>query len=272
MSVKAEQIELIARPGLLTPSRSYKPFRYPWAIEYWRRQQQIHWMPEEIPLGEDCKDWNSRITDAERNLLTQVFRFFTQSDVEVQDNYMERYARVFRPTEIKMMLAAFANMETVHIAAYALLLETLGMPDSEFTAFMDYAAMRDKHDFLQTFGVDTDADVLRTLAMFGGFTEGLQLFASFAILLNFPRHNKMRGMGQVVSWSVRDETLHCEGIIRLFHTFAQETGALSQAVRDDIVECARTVVHLEIGSWTWPSSSVPSRGSRPPRSRRTSAT
>jgi ribonucleoside-diphosphate reductase beta chain len=241
----SDQIELIKTPGLLTPSRSYKPLRYPWAIDYWRRQQQIHWMPEEIPLGEDCKDWSTRLNEAERNLLTQVFRFFTQSDVEVHDNYMERYARVFRPTEIKMMLAAFANMETVHIAAYALLLETLGMPDSEFAAFLDYAAMRDKHEYMQSFGVETDADILRTLAMFGGFAEGLQLFASFAILLNFPRHNKMRGMGQVVSWSVRDETLHCEGIIRLFHTFASETGALTDAVRDDIVECARTVVRLE---------------------------
>jgi ribonucleoside-diphosphate reductase beta chain len=186
-----------------------------------------------------------RLNDVERNLLTQVFRFFTQSDIEVQDNYMERYARVFRPTEIKMMLAAFANMETVHIVAYALLLETLGMPDSEFTAFMDYEAMRDKHDYMQHFGVDSDADTLRTLAMFGGFTEGLQLFASFAVLLNFPRHNKMRGMGQIVSWSVRDESLHCEGVIRLFHAFASETGALTQSVRDDIAECARTVVRLE---------------------------
>jgi ribonucleoside-diphosphate reductase beta chain len=118
------QLDLIELPGLMKPSTSYKPFRYPWAIEYWRRQQQIHWLPEEVPLGEDCKDWAGRITEAERNLLTQVFRFFTQSDVEVQDNYLERYARVFRPTEIKMMLAAFANMETVHIAAYALLLES----------------------------------------------------------------------------------------------------------------------------------------------------
>jgi ribonucleoside-diphosphate reductase beta chain len=242
---RLDQIELIKAPGLLTPSKSYKPLRYPWAIEYWRRQQQIHWMPEEIPLGEDCKDWSTRLTDAERNLLTQVFRFFTQSDIEVQDNYMERYARVFRPTEVKMMLAAFANMETVHIAAYALLLETLGMPDSEFAAFLDYSAMRDKHDYLQTFSVDNEADILRTLAMFGGFAEGLQLFASFAILLNFPRHNKMRGMGQVVSWSVRDETLHCEGIVRLFHTFAAETGALTDAVRSDIVDCAQTVVRLE---------------------------
>ncbi len=239
------QIELLTRPGLLTPSRSYKPFRYPWAIEYWRRQQQIHWLPEEVPLGEDCKDWASRLTDAERNLLTQVFRFFTQSDVEVQDNYLERYARVFRPTEIKMMLAAFANMETVHIAAYALLLETLGMPDSEFAAFLDYEAMRDKHDYMQGFGVGNEADILRTLAMFGAFTEGLQLFASFAILLSFPRRNKMRGMGQIVSWSVRDESLHCEGVLRLFHEFAGETGALTQPVKDDIVDCARTVVTLE---------------------------
>ena len=85
---------------------------------------------------------------------------------------MERYARVFRPTEIKMMLAAFANMETVHIAAYALLLETLGMPDSEFAAFLDYSAMRDKHDYMQGSASRPTADMLRTLAMFGGFTEG----------------------------------------------------------------------------------------------------
>jgi ribonucleoside-diphosphate reductase beta chain len=245
MTTPNPQIELLARPGLMTPSISYKPFRYPWAVDFWRRQQQIHWLPEEVPLGEDCKDWAQRLTDAERNLLTQVFRFFTQSDVEVQDNYLERYARVFRPTEIKMMLAAFANMETVHIVAYALLLETLGMPDSEFKAFMDYEEMRDKHDYMQRFGVGSEADILRTLAMFGAFTEGLQLFASFAILLNFPRHNKMRGMGQIVSWSVRDETLHCEGVIRLFHVFAAETGALTRDVREDIVECARTVVDLE---------------------------
>jgi len=95
------------------------------------------------------------------------------------------------------------------------------------------------------FGVETDEDILRTVAMFGAFTEGLQLFASFAMLMNFPRFNKMKGMGQIVSWSVRDESLHCEGMIQLFHAFAAETGALTQAVKDDIVECCKTVVSLE---------------------------
>ena len=232
-------------PGLLTSSLGYKPFRYPWAHDYWKRQQQIHWMPEEVPLGEDCKDWANKLTDAERSLLSQIFRFFTQSDVEVNDNYMERYARVFRPTEIKMMLAAFSNMETIHIAAYALLLETIGMPESEFGAFMQYKEMADKHSYMQKFGVETEADIARTLAMFGAFTEGLQLFASFAMLLNFPRQNKMKGMGQIVSWSVRDESLHCEAIIKLFHTFARETGCLTQSVKDDIVDCCKTVVMLE---------------------------
>jgi ribonucleoside-diphosphate reductase beta chain len=119
------------------------------------------------------------------------------------------------------------------------------MPDSEFAAFYDYQAMRDKHDYMGRFGVESDADILRTVAMFGAFTEGLQLFASFAMLMNFPRFNKMKGMGQIVTWSVRDESLHCEGMIKLFHAYAKETNALTQEVKDDITECCRTVVGME---------------------------
>ena len=241
----ADSTVAAARAGILTSSHSYKPFRYPWAYDFWKRQQQIHWMPEEVPLGEDCKDWAAKLNDSERALLTQIFRFFTQSDVEVNDNYMERYSRVFRPTEIKMMLASFSNMETIHIAAYALLLETIGMPDSEFSAFTQYKEMKDKHDYMQKFGVETDADILRTVAMFGAFTEGLQLFASFAMLMNFPRFNKMKGMGQIVSWSVRDESLHCEGMIRVFHTLAAETGALTDEVKIDIIKLYRTIGRME---------------------------
>jgi len=234
-----------SKSGLLIPSHSYKPFRYPWAYEFWQKQQQVHWMPEEVPLGEDCKDWAKNITEAEKNLLTQIFRFFTQSDVEVGGNYMENYMPLFKPVEVRMMLASFSNMETIHIAAYALLLETIGMPDSEFSAFMDYEEMAAKHDYLGKFGVETESDILTSMAVFGAFTEGLQLFASFAMLMNFPRHNKMKGMGQIVTWSIRDESLHCEGMIKMFHTFAKETGALTQKVKDDIVDCCKTVIKLE---------------------------
>lgn len=230
---------------LIESRKTYKPFEYPWAYEFWKRQQQVHWLPEEVPLSEDIKDWNNNLPDHEKNLLTQIFRFFTQADIEVGNCYHENYSRVFKPTEIKMMLAAFSNMETVHIAAYSHLLDTIGMPESEYGMFLEYQELKDKHDYLQQFGVDTDGDIARTLAMFGGFTEGLQLFASFAMLMNFPRFNKMKGMGQIVSWSVRDESLHCEGIIKLFHTFAHERQCLTQSVKDDIIDACQTTVRLE---------------------------
>jgi ribonucleoside-diphosphate reductase beta chain len=245
-----EPRELIGtgRVGLLTATGSYDVERYPWAYEFWKRQQQTHWMGEEVPLGSDIKDWASdRVTDSDRALLTQIFRFFTQSDVEVGDNYLKRYIPIFQPLEVQMMMAAFSNMETVHIDAYALLLKTLGMPKAEFEAFRDYAELRAKADYMHTFGTKTCSDVARTLAMFGAFTEGMSLFASFAMLLNFPRHNKMNGMGQIVSWSVRDESLHCEGVIRLFHQWNRETGAVTPAVRDDIIDVAKTMVKLEEG-------------------------
>ena len=208
--------------GLLTPNPVYKPFRYPWAYEAWQKQQQLHWLPEEVPMADDVKDWRQKLTAAERNLLTQIFRFFTQADVEVNNCYMKKYSRVFQPTEVQMMLAAFSNFETIHIAAYSHLLDTIGMPEVEYSAFLRYKEMKDKYDYMQGFDCATPAETARTLAVFGAFTEGLQLFASFAMLMNFPRFNKMKGMGQIVTWSVRDETLHTHSIIRLFRTFVEE--------------------------------------------------
>lgn len=233
--------------SLLTPSVGYKPFRYPWAYTYWQTQQRVHWLPEEVPLGEDVKDWGTKLTPEERSLLTQIFRFFTQADIEVSDNYMDRYSQVFKPTEVKMMLGAFANMETIHIAAYSHLLDTIGMPETEYQAFLQYKAMKDKHDFFQSFSVHNPSEIAKTLAVFGGFIEGLQLFASFAMLMNFPRFNLMKGMGQIVTWSVRDESLHCEGIIRLYHQFVQEQWGSRPPldVQESIVESCRTVVSLE---------------------------
>ena len=232
--------------SLLDANHVYKPFRYPWAYEAWLTQQRIHWLPEEVPLADDVKDWNRNLSPQEQNLLTQIFRFFTQSDVEVNNCYMKHYARIFKPTEVQMMLAAFSNMETIHIAAYSHLLDTIGMPEAEYSAFLNYKEMKDKFDYLQTFGSETKAEIALMLAVFGAFTEGLQLFASFAILLNFPRFNKMKGMGQIVTWSVRDETLHTHSIIRLFRSFVAENPEIwTEAFQRDVYRACETIVTHE---------------------------
>lgn len=231
--------------SLLEERIVYKPFRYPWAYDAWQTQQRIHWLPEEVSLAEDVKDWRKNLTAAERNLLTQIFRFFVQADVEVNNCYMKHYAQVFKPTEIQMMLAAFSNMETIHIAAYSHLLDTIGMPESEYEAFLSYGEMKDKYDYMQQWGVATNRDIARTLAVFGGFTEGVQLFASFAILLNFPRFNKMKGMGQIIAFSARDETLHTLSVIRLFRTFIAEHPEIwdDSLKRDLQTACEQVISH-----------------------------
>src|SRR6202171_1501580 len=159
--------------NLLTPNPLYKPFHYPWAYEAWLTQQRVHWLPEEVPLADDVKDWHRNLTDVERNLLTQIFRFFTQADVEVNNCYMKHYSQVFKPTEVLMMLSAFSNTETIHVAAYSHLLDTIGMPELEYTAFLKYKEMKDKYDYMQSFRVDSKHEIAKTLAAFGAFTEGL---------------------------------------------------------------------------------------------------
>src|SRR5476649_418281 len=159
---------------LLTENPVYKPFRYPWAYDAWLTQQRVHWLPEEVPLADDVKDWHKNLTLSERSLLTHIFRFFTQADVEVNNCYMKKYAGVFQPTEIQMMLAAFSNMETIHIAAYSHLLDTIGMPEVEYSAFLRYKEMKDKYDYMQRFNMDSKKDIALTMAVFGAFTEGLQ--------------------------------------------------------------------------------------------------
>ena len=232
--------------SLLDSKPIYKPFNYPWAYDAWLKQQQIHWLPEEVPLADDVRDWKHNLTASEKNLLTQIFRFFTQADIEVNNCYMKHYSQVFKPTEVQMMLSAFSNMETVHIAAYSHLLDTIGMPEAEYSAFMKYKEMKDKYDYMHQFGVSSKKDIATTMAVFGGFTEGLQLFASFAILLNFQRFGKMKGMGQIIAWSVRDESLHTASIIKLFRTFVQENPEVwDEELKSRLYKACATIVHFE---------------------------
>ena len=232
--------------SLLEERLVYKPFKYPWAYEAWLKQQRIHWLPEEVPLAEDVKDWEKNLTAPEKNLLTQIFRFFVQADVEVNNCYMKHYSRVFKPTEVQMMLGAFSNTETIHIAAYSHLLDTIGMAEVEYSAFLEYEAMKDKFDYMRLWGVDSKEDIAKTLAVFGAFTEGVQLFASFAVLMNFPRQNRMKGMGQIVTWSVRDETLHTESAIQLFRTFIEENLEVwNSNVQNEITKACATVIEHE---------------------------
>ena len=233
--------------SLLTTRDYYKPFEYPWMFDYYVLQNQMHWMPESVPLHTDVKDWQE-LSDIEKNLLTQIFRLFTQSDVDVASGYIDKYMPIFKKPEARMMMGSFANMESIHQHAYSLLLDTVGMPEIEYKAFAEYEEMSDKHDYVGNFKPSKakKETIAKTLAVYSAFTEGLQLFSSFAILLNFPRFNKMKGMGQIVTWSVRDETLHCNSMIRLFKDFIKEEPQIwNDKLKTEIYDACKTIVKHE---------------------------
>ena len=233
--------------SLLETRDYYKPFDHPWMFDYYSQQNQMHWFPEDVPLHNDVKDWQT-LDNNEKNLLTQIFRLFTQSDVDVSSGYVDRYMRIFKKPEARMMMGAFNNMESIHQHAYSLLLDTVGMPEIEYKAFADYEAMADKHEYVDAVRVSKGdkGSIAKALAIYSAFTEGLQLFSSFIVLLNFPRFGKMKGMGQIITYSIRDESLHVEAMTKLFREFIQENLDIwTDDFKKEIYQACREMVNLE---------------------------
>jgi ribonucleoside-diphosphate reductase beta chain len=242
MAPKKEKLRLV------DDRNSFKPFHYPWAYDAWLKHEQSHWLHTEVPMLEDVKDWKTKLTAEEKNFLTNIFRFFTQGDIDVAGGYVKNYLPYFRQPEVRMMLLGFGAREALHVAAYSHLIETLGMPESTYNEFLEYQEMKDKHDYL--LGVSSQngdaASTAAHIAVFSAFTEGMQLFSSFIMLLNFPRTGKMKGMGQIVTWSIVDETQHCESMIKLFRTYVNENPEIwNDDLKSRIYTIAEKMVELE---------------------------
>lgn len=232
--------------NLLRPRASFKPFEYPECFDFFTAQNQAHWMPTEVSMADDLVDFREKLKPQEVNLIIQVLRFFTQGDIEVNNNYNSRLIPKFPKPEVKMMLNSFSAIESIHVWAYSYLNDTLGLPEEEYNAFLEYESMKAKYEFMNTFNIETKKDLAKNLAIFGGFIEGVSLFASFAILLSFPKRGLLKNVGQIVSWSVRDESLHSEGVCYLFNQFIKENPELwTKEFREELYKACDQVIELE---------------------------
>lgn len=236
------------KSNLMAERNTFKPFNYPWAYDAWLKHEQSHWLHTEVPMAEDVKDWKKKLTNEEKKFLTHIFRFFTQGDIDVAGGYVNNYLPYFPQPEVRMMLLGFAAREALHIAAYSHLIETLGLPETTYNEFLEYAEMKEKHDYV--LGVSsnngTKESTATHIAVFSAFTEGMQLFSSFIMLLNFPRHGKMKGMGQIVTWSIVDETQHTENMIKLFKEYVKENPEIwNDELKGKLYTIAERMVVLE---------------------------
>lgn len=227
-------------------SQTYKPFAYPWAMEAAVNHELIHWHELEAELQEDVLQWNTgALLPHEVNQITQILRLFTQTDAQVGGNYCDLFIPYFRNNEIRCMLLAFAAREGIHQRAYALLNDTLGLPDEEYQAFLGYTQMADKIEFMQDNDVSTPEGMARSLAQ-SVCNEGMSLFSAFVMLLNYQRFGKMKGMCKIVEWSVRDESQHVQGMSQLFRQYcAENPQVLTDEFKRSVYEMYRRAVALE---------------------------
>lgn len=229
---------------LLDPRITYSPFEYEQAYKYWELQQQSHWLHHEISLSSDINDWKINLTPIEKNVIGNILKGFTQSEVFIQEYWGSQVSNWFRKPEIQMMAATFSSFESIHAVSYAYLNQSLGLED--FSAFLHEPTAKAKIDRLMNAQGNNKQEIAKSLAIFSAFNEGVNLFSSFAVLLNFSRFNKMKGLGQIIAFSIKDESLHSEAGCWLFRTLISEYPEIfTDELKKDIYDSARTTVELE---------------------------
>ncbi len=237
----------MSSPDLLTPRQTYKPFLYQQAYDFWQKQQQSHWLPSEVSMNGDIQDWNFHLSPEEKNVVAGTLKGFIQTELVVEDYWTQKVARWFPHPEIQMMAATFGAFESIHTVAYAFLNDTLGIED--YDAFLREPTAKAKIDRLinTESSVETKETIARSLAIFSAFTEGVSLFSSFAVLFNFSRFNKLKGVGQIIAWSINDEAvMHSEAGCWLFREFIKENPEIwTDEFKKTLYEAARETVALE---------------------------
>lgn len=230
--------------SILKARPTFKPFEYPQFYEYWKKAQQSHWISDEVSMASDINDWKTVLTEKEKNLIGYILKGFTQQEIFISEYWSSQVMSWFKKPEIQMMAATFSSFETTHGEAYDKLNSSLGLEDYE--AFLHEPETYAKIERLMTTRGKDKKSIARSLAIFSAFSEGVNLFSSFAILLNFTRFNKMKGMGQIISWSINDEQLHSEAGCELFRILIQENPDIwTDELKKDIYEAARITVQLE---------------------------
>jgi len=230
--------------GLFDERIAYKPFDYPeYYTEGWLKQAQAFWLHTEISMQSDIKDWNEKLDKKEKNLVGNILLGFAQTECAVSDYWTQKVVSWFPKHEIKQMAMMFGSQETVHAVAYSYLNETLKLEDYE--AFLHEPATARRFDNLVAYDGTSSIGIGTSLAIFSAFAEGVSLYSAFAVLYSFQLRNLLKGIGQQMKWSVRDESLHSKMGCQLFRQMCQEDNTLLEACRHNVTEAASTMIKLE---------------------------
>ena len=246
--------------GKVSPKNfNLHPSLYPWARKLYDQAIANTWYPHEIPLKEDLEDW-ANMTDDEKYAVEFVMSFFNPTELLVNRVLALGVYPYLKSAECHLYLAKQMWEEANHCVAFEYVLETFPLDRSKiYEMHIQTPSMKAKEDFVNKYidrmtqehydieTMDGKKDFIRNLIAYNIIMEGIWFYSGFMVILSFRQRNKLRNLGSMINWVLRDESLHLKFGINLVLSILEEnselvSGEFAREIKDIIIEG----VNLEI--------------------------
>jgi ribonucleoside-diphosphate reductase beta chain len=237
--------------GLLEPRQAYKPFEYN-LDPYVQGIRGTYWIHDEVDFSADLHQFKTELNDTERYIIGTILKTFAQTEVHVADEFWSKLYEYMPKPEVFRVCSTFTENEMRHADAYDKLNEILGLQD--YATFLQDKVASERLENLMRIRKDHKGnpsvrDICRTLAVFGGFTENVNLFSQFAILRSFSSNGKnlLTNIADIIDWSQQDEKTHAACAIYLFNTLVSENPEIwDDEFKADIYAAAKVTFDIEM--------------------------
>lgn len=230
------------KPNIFKERVNLKPYEYPHLDKYKEAIQHSYWLFSEFSYSSDIQDFNTNVTEEERNVIKNAMLAIAQVEVAVKNFWGDLHNRMPKP-EVGAVGATFSSNEVIHHDAYSHLLEILGL-NEEFEKINQIPALSERVNYL-TSGVklaksESNRDFTLSLILFSLFIEHVSLFSQFLIIMAFNKHkNIFKGISNVIEATSKEENLHGQFGIELVNIIRDENPEwFDDAMKNEVIRAS----------------------------------
>lgn len=199
--------------GNTTNLNDFNNMRYAWVSDWYRQAMNNFWIPEEINLTQDTKDYPN-LTAAERTAYDKILSFLVFLD-SIQTANLPNIGEYVTANEVNLCLSIQTFQECVHSQSYSYMLDTICSPvernDILYQWKTDERLLRRNTfigDLYNEFQTNKDSFTLLKVMMANYILEGIYFYSGFMFFYNLSRNGKMPGSAQEIRYINRDENTH----------------------------------------------------------------
>ena len=199
--------------GNTTNLNDFNNMKYTWVSDWYRQAMNNFWIPEEINLAQDTKDYPN-LSAAERTAYDKILSFLVFLD-SIQTANLPNIGEYVTANEVNLCLSIQAFQECVHSQSYSYMLDSICSPVERNDIL--YQWKTDEHllrrntfigDLYNEFQQKKDAFTLLKVMMANYILEGIYFYSGFMFFYNLARNGKMPGSAQEIRYINRDENTH----------------------------------------------------------------